>query len=119
MPRHRSAKTAKMHHKKVPRALPGTLIEQYVTCGKTTCKCQHGSLHGPYHYRLWREHGKRRNAYVRLRDVSAVRRACAVWHQERYDERRRMREALDYSRMSAQELIAEIKKVEQWIAAHS
>jgi len=109
MQRRISAKPAKRHHKKVPRALPGTLIEQYVRCGKSSCKCQTGALHGPYTYRLWRENGKRRNAYVRKRDVARVRVACAVWHQERYDDRRRMRQALDYSRMSAQDLIAEIR----------
>ena len=40
-----------------PVALQGTLIPQYVRCGKPGCKCEHGALHGPYLYHLWEERG--------------------------------------------------------------
>ena len=35
-----------------------------------------GQLHGPYHYRFWREGGRLRKQYVRMADVAMVRTAC-------------------------------------------
>jgi len=48
------------------------------------CHCAHGTQHGPYYYRLWREGSKVRKAYVRPADLAAVRAACdARREQER------------------------------------
>jgi hypothetical protein len=68
--------------------------------------------------RRWREHGQHHSAYVRPRDLAAVRAACARWRHGRYADIRDLRTAVRYSRMSAQELIAEIQKVEQWLQEH-
>ena len=35
-----------------------------VRCGKATCACREGKLHGPYVYKYWREGGRLRKKYV-------------------------------------------------------
>lgn len=99
-----------------PAELPGTVHAQYVRCGKPTCRCASGDsadLHGPYHYRFWRERGTLRKAYVRRDEIEATRRACRA----RQDAERQQRAArrqfdtllLDFRRRS--------REVEQLLAA--
>lgn len=106
----RTAKHAKIKHKTQPRALPGAVSPLYTRCGKSNCHCMRGTLHGPYHRRQWYEGGRLRSAYVRRRDLDAVRVACARYQQQRYDER----EAVRYSRMGFRELVALLREVEGW-----
>lgn len=61
--------------------LPGTVCIQYVRCGKAACACREGKLHGPYHYRVWREGGTVQKAYVRPEDAPSVIAACAAYSQ--------------------------------------
>lgn len=42
----------------------GSLQSEWKRCGKSNCRCVHGSLHGPYWYRHWREEGRQRKRYV-------------------------------------------------------
>ncbi len=44
--------------------LPGSVHVEFRTCGKRNCRCQSGTLHGPYYVRRWRENGRQRKAYV-------------------------------------------------------
>ena len=37
---------------------------QVVRCGKETCKCRKGNLHGPYWYACWVENGKTKSQYI-------------------------------------------------------
>ena len=37
---------------------------QLVRCGKETCKCRSGILHGPYWYACWFENGRTRSQYI-------------------------------------------------------
>jgi hypothetical protein len=61
--------------------LSGSLLAEYVRCGKFTCRCMNGGQqHGPYWRRFWREDGRTRSAYVRRNKVEAVRRAITQWH---------------------------------------
>ena len=41
--------------KTIPVKLEGVVIRQMVRCGKPNCECARGELHGPYHYRYWRD----------------------------------------------------------------
>lgn len=43
----------------------------YVRCGKSPCRCEPGSLHGPYYYRFTREGGRLRKRYVRKAEAEA------------------------------------------------
>ncbi len=77
--------------KTTPAKLPGTVQPQWVRCGKRTCKCARGDLHGPYPYRMWRDQrGGQHKQYVKAADVEAVRAAC----QARQDEEREARRIL-------------------------
>ncbi len=76
------------------QSLLGAVIPQYVRCGRPTCPCLHGTLHGPYYYRFWREDGRLRKQYVRLAEVTSVRAAC----DEHRDTRRLFREFRDIGR---------------------
>ena len=58
-----------------------------------------------------------RPAAQRLRKTARlerVRRACATYRQQRYDEQQVMREALRYSRLGFSELVALLREVEGW-----
>ena len=61
--------------------LPGALIAERVRCGKPSCRCARGELHGPYHYRYWRAGGRLIKTYVRKADVDAVRAGCAEYQR--------------------------------------
>lgn len=37
---------------------------QHIRCGKETCKCAEGALHGPYWYAYWLEKGKTKSKYI-------------------------------------------------------
>jgi hypothetical protein len=39
----------------------GSLVEQYVTCGKPNCRCARGQKHGPLYYLYWKEQGRSRS----------------------------------------------------------
>ena len=58
--------------------LEGEVCPQLIRCGKSGCRCQFGRLHGPYHYRIWREGARVRKVYVKADDVEAVKAACQL-----------------------------------------
>src|SRR6266581_173708 len=53
----------------------GSLQEEWRRCGKSTCRCASGTLHGPYWYLRWREGGRQRRQYVPSEQVNAIREA--------------------------------------------
>jgi hypothetical protein len=67
----------------MPEPLPkmGAICAQWVRCGRPTCRCARGDLHGPYHYLFWRGHGRLRKRYIRKADAAAARAACDA-HRE-------------------------------------
>jgi hypothetical protein len=67
----------------LPKILPGVVRPQWVRCGRPGCRCARGQPHGPYFYRLWREGGRLRKAYVRPADLAAVRAGCEARRQLR------------------------------------
>ena len=52
----------------------GSLVEQYVTCGKPSCCCTRGEKHGPSYYFYWKEQGRSRSMYVPREKVIELRR---------------------------------------------
>ncbi len=82
----------------LPKTLPGTDCAQMVKCGKPTCKCARGELHGPYYYHFVRQDRVLVKRYIRATAVEQTRSACADW---RFREKHR-REA---SKISVRRLI--------------
>jgi hypothetical protein len=89
----------------IPKSLPGVVCVQWVRCGRAGCRCQSGKLHGPYHYRFWRENGRLRKAYVPRAQLAQVRAAC--------EARRRARRQLTEAWSQWRTLAAFIKEVER------
>lgn len=61
--------------------LPGSLVLELRRCGKPSCRCTRGMLHGPYAYRVWYEAGRRQKRYVPLARVPDVAAAMARWRE--------------------------------------
>jgi hypothetical protein len=75
-------------------ALPGSIHAEYVRCGKATCRCAQGELHGPYWRRFWRADGRTRSVYIRLAELPLAVSACAGYaalHPSGRTQRRRLR----------------------------
>ena len=51
---------------------PGTLHLEWKTCGRASCRCTQGLLHGPYIYLHRRDGPNQRKAYVAMRDLAQI-----------------------------------------------
>ena len=71
----------------LPKSIPGAVIVQMVRCGKPSCKCARGELHGPYFYRFWRHGGRLQKTYVRKSEVAAITAACDNYRNEQREIR--------------------------------
>lgn len=67
----------------LPKMIPGAVIAQMVRCGKPSCKCARGELHGPYFYRFYRYGGRLRKTYVRKSEAAVFKSACDKYRSER------------------------------------
>jgi len=61
--------------------LPGSLHLEWRRCGKPTCRCTCGHLHGPYLVRRWWEAGMQRKIYVRRALVEEVAAGIDAWQR--------------------------------------
>jgi hypothetical protein len=61
----------------------GSLQREWRRCGKPTCRCASGMLHGPYWYLRWRDRGRQRRRYVSSPRVDATRAAIEQRRQLR------------------------------------
>jgi hypothetical protein len=59
----------------------GSLVEQYVTCGKSACRCASGEKHGPVYYLYWKEDGRSRSMYVPLGEVNVLRKQIETYRR--------------------------------------
>jgi hypothetical protein len=82
----------------------GSLQREWRHCGKPTCRCAGGMLHGPYWYLRWRDRGKQRRRYVPSERVDATRTAI--------EQRRRQRPSAWSLRQALAELRQLAKEVE-------
>ena len=59
-----SRHVASLRTTKKGKAITATYRNEWIRCGKPTCKCASGVRHGPYTYKYWREDGRLRKEYV-------------------------------------------------------
>lgn len=76
----------------LPKMLPGSVHEQYVRCGKSTCKCARGELHGAYYYHFARVNGELTKRYLKAHEVEQMQAACRAWREEKRVRRVQSRE---------------------------
>lgn len=100
------------NEKPLPKTLPGAVCAQMVRCGKPTCKCARGELHGPYFYRFVWQRGRLRKVYVRRDEVEQTRQACETNRAEA--RKRRMQRKLD--RQNLRSLLASLTDLRALIA---
>ncbi len=50
----------------------GSLHLEFKGCGRPSCRCRRGLLHGPYLYHRWREGGRQRKAYIPMKRLGEV-----------------------------------------------
>jgi hypothetical protein len=59
------------NHEKLPKTPGiGSLHLEYKRCGKPTCRCCRGLLHGPYAYLHRRDRGSQKKTYVPMASLS-------------------------------------------------
>ena len=78
----------------LPKMMSGSVHTQYVRCGKGTCKCTRGELHGAYYYHFVRVGGRLRKRYLKAHEVEQMRIACNVRREEERGRRVRLRESV-------------------------
>ena len=97
---------------KETKALPKTglasVCPQWVRCGKPSCRCARGELHGPYFSLFWRAGGRLHKRYVRAADAASTRQTAARQRQET----RRARERATDGRRRWRGLLAGIRDLE-------
>jgi len=75
---------------KMPNLLPktpnGSIHLQWKRCGRKTCRCTSGLLHGPYLAFCWRERGQQRKRYICMSHMAKA----LLELQEQHVERPRM-----------------------------
>jgi Family of unknown function (DUF6788) len=74
--------------------LGGSLVKQYVVCGKPGCRCQGGQKHGPLYYLYWKEQGRSRSLYVPREKVGEMRQQIRNYRSLQKELARRVREGL-------------------------
>jgi len=74
--------------------LAGSLVKQYVNCGKPGCRCQRGQKHGPLFYLYWKEQGRSRSLYVPREKVVEMRRQIQNYRRAQKELAKRVRHQL-------------------------
>ena len=54
----------------------GSVHEQWVTCGRPSCRCANGERHGPYYYVFFRTNGRLKKRYLPPQLVPLARTLC-------------------------------------------
>ncbi len=73
----------------LPKTMPGSVHQQYVRCGKATCKCARGELHGAYYYHFVRTAGKLTKRYLKPHEVEQMQTACLARREVEKTQRAR------------------------------
>ncbi len=74
--------------------LAGSLVKQFVICGKPGCRCRGGRKHGPLFYLYWKEQGRSRSLYVPRDQVGELRRRIQNYRRLQRELARRLQREL-------------------------
>ena len=86
--------------------LSGSVIEKYIMCGKSGCKCKKGELHGPFYYLSYKEDGKTKMIFLK---AGISKRAKIL--NESYRQWRKNRAQIGKINMQILSLLDEIEKI--------
>ncbi len=85
--------------KVLPKMLGGTVHQQFKKCGKATCKCARGELHGPYFYHYFRDGAVLSKRYLKASEVEEVRAACLA--RQKNEQQRRASDRVFWQKFRA------------------
>ncbi|MCA1624990.1 MAG: hypothetical protein LC778_14560 [Acidobacteria bacterium] len=97
--------------KALPKMMSGSVHKQFVRCGKTTCRCARGELHGAYYYYFKRVNGKLSKRYLKPHEVKQMQAACLAWREEKRAGRAHSRETWRLIRKMSARLRDVLKQV--------
>ena len=97
------------------------ICKQFVRCGKPSCRCAQGHLHGPYYYEFSRKGERLVKRYVKKADVEAAQKAYTELKQfHRMTAKERARQAAKerrYAKMSLLDRLLRLRmKLEGYVA---
>lgn len=84
----------------------GSVHRQFVRCGKSSCKCARGELHGAYYYYFIRVNGRLKKRYLKPHQVEEIQSACLARRKSQREQRIRLSEALSNIR----EVVARLRQ---------
>ena len=84
------------------------ICQQFRKCGKPCCKCNAGSLHGPYFFYFYREDGKQKKKYIRKAN------APELW--ESYSQKRALQKQRAADRREFTEFSRELRRLNQFLS---
>ncbi len=93
----------------LPKTATGAVCAQMVRCGKPTCKCARGELHGPYFYHFVRVNGVLVKRYVKAKDAPKLRAA----YEDGRNESRQQREASRKAHRDLRRLLEQLRGSEK------
>ena len=85
----------------------GTVHRQFVRCGKASCKCARGELHGAYYYHFVRVNGKLKKRYLKPEQIEKVQGACLKRREEQRTQRVKTRKVWQ----SLREIVAQLRQL--------
>lgn len=85
----------------------GTVHRQAVRCGKASCKCARGELHGAYYYFV-RVNGKLKKRYLKREQVRQVQDACLKRREEQRAQRAQTRQVWQ----SLRDIVAQLRQLD-------
>ncbi len=99
----------------LPKTMPGSVHKQYVRCGKATCKCARGELHGAYFYHFVRVDGKLTKRYLKAHEVEAMQTACLARREDQKAQRAQSRSTRQHLRDLTAQLHQLLKQFDSFI----
>ena len=96
----------------LPKKMPGSVHAQYVRCGKPTCKCARGELHGAYFYHFVRVGGRLTKRYLKAHEVEQMQVACTAQREEDKARRAQSRETWQLIREMKARLRGVLKQID-------
>jgi hypothetical protein len=70
----------------------GSVHEQWVRCGRPSCRCANGARHGPYHYVFFRTNGQLKKHYLPPQYVALARALCRARRRRQTQVRAELRQ---------------------------
>jgi hypothetical protein len=83
------------------------ICEQYRKCGKSQCRCNNGSLHGPYYFYFYRVDGRLKKSYIKKADAINLWKSYSL---QREIQRKRVADRKEFA-----ELCRDLRRIDKMV----